>query len=1057
MATMPPKYYDRFDPAKKYDQHLFIAGRNLQSSELNEVQKAASYRVKGIADALFKDGDIVRDAAVVLDSTTGIARCASGAVYLAGSVRGVAPADITVPVVGTLSIGIRLIETVVTAVEDPGLLDPATGNRNYLEPGAERLRVDTQWGWSGDGVAGDFYPIYSVTDGVLGAKEAPPNLDSVTQALARYDRDSAGGTYIVSGLVLQQLADFDGNQIYSLSEGRARVFGYGVELPTSRRVVHPATPDLKLITNEPHLSSTIGSQRVNLDRTPATALNSVSITAEKTVTLTHGIATGAQDPLPDTSVLQIIEVKQGGTTYVQGTSYLLTAGKVDWSPAGPEPAPGSTYTVKYHYITTVTPTAVDDDGFTVTGAVSGTLILATYSQKLQRYDRLCVNAEGTLIWVLGVSSDFYPQIPSAPADLLPIASVLQTWTADRQVVNDGVRVVAMPALAAVDRRMDRLAQLIAQQRLESNIHTRETGAKKGLFTDPFLDESHRDAGTPQTAAVVDGLLMLPISASIGYVSADVSAPTTLAFVNVITLEQSLRTGAMKINPYMSFAPVPATVTLVPDVDRWTVVETEWSGPATSRFIVGSGNQSSESQTTREALLQTSFSSLETLRQISVSYNISGFGAGEILSAITFDGIPLPTGGATANGAGVVTGSFTIPAGVPSGSKSVVFFGAGGSEGTAVFAGQGTLERQTWQRQTTITETRWQSPPPPVRVTNRRTDPLAQTFTLPSNTQVSAVDLFFTAASTTPTRVQIRATSVGFPTQDILAERVILPSQIILGGAHTRVSFASPVHLIGGIEYAIVVLCDDAVGELAVAELGKFDAVAQRWITSQPYTIGVLLSSSNASTWTPHQDRDMAFRLLRASYTQTTRTVVLGNVAVTAATDLFLMAYAERPASSTGVEYRLTLPDASVVTVPDGQPIQLPGAITGNVGVSAVLTGTADFSPVLMPGTQLVSGAIATTADYVSRAIPAGSGVTVKVIYEAIVPSGSSLAVFYKGPDVADTWQAVPALSNSPADDGFTEFIRSVSSVSELTVQIKLVLTGTAAARPYVRDLRVIVS
>ena len=1058
MATMPSQYFTRFDPSKNYDEHLFVAGRGLQAAELNEIQQNAASRLRGIADSLFKDGDIVRDASVSVDEATGVVQCASGAVYIRGAVRGVPPSVLNIPVVGVVAVGVRLIEVVVTSLEDPDLLDPATGTRNYAERGAERLKVDPQWGWDGDGVDGEFFPIYSVTNGVLDAREPPPSIDMVTQALARYDRDSAGGSYVVNGLEVKALADqVDGTQVYSLAEGRARVYGFGMEFATSRRVLHEAVPDLLAIANEPHVSTGVAAQRINFNRTPGTFPSEVSITAEKTVTLVHGVFSGAQDPIPDTSVLSILEVKQGGTTYTPTTDYLLTAGKVDWSPAGAEPAPGSSYTVKYRYITNVVPTLVDDNGFTVTGAVAGTLVLVTYSQKLPRIDRLCINTNGTPVWLVGVSSAFYPQPPSVPADFLSIASVYQTWTSARRVTNDGVRVVPMPVLATIEGRIDYVLQEVARNRLESNIHTRESGTKKGLFVDPFLDDSQRDAGTEQTAAIVRGLLTLPIDATINQLSADISTPQTLSFSGAVALEQLLKTGSMKINPYMAFGLVPADVRLTPAVDRWTQIETVWASASTSRFVNGQGDLSRSSSQTQSVLIGTSTSQAETLRPITVSYQVTGFGPGEVLASLTFDGISLPTGGATANSSGVLTGSFSVPAGVPAGNKGVVFVGAGGASGEAIFSGQGTLERQTWQQQTTVTETRWQSPPPPRPVVVRNIDPLAQTFTLAETVQVSAVDLWFFEVPTTATRVQIRETATGFPTQTILAEKVLQPSEIVVGGAHTSASFVAPVNLLAGNEYAIVVLCNDAVGSLSVAELGKFDADAQRWITSQPYTVGVLLSSSNASTWSAQQDRDMAFRIVRANYTESVRTISLGVAAVTAATDLLLMSYAERPASATGVEYALTLPGGDVVTVADGQPVQLAAPITGDVQVSARLSGTSVASPVLYPGTQLVAGVLAENGDYVTRAIPAGTGVTAKVVYEAIVPSGATVTAYYKGTDIGDTtWTEIPVTGTRQVDDGFVEFIHELGSLTEVSLQVKLVLTGTPAARPFVRDLRAIV-
>ncbi|POZ60173.1 hypothetical protein [Chromobacterium alticapitis] len=397
----------------------------------------------------------------------------------------------------------------------------------------------------------------------------------------------------------------------------------------------------------------------------------------------------------------------------------------------------------------------------------------------------------------------------------------------------------------------------------------------------------------------------------------------------------------------------------------------------------------------------------------------------------------------ANSAGVLAGKFTIPAGVPAGAKRVEFVGAGGSRGEAVFVGQGELQTDLRRLVTRITETRWQ------------VDPLAQTFTLNADTQLGGVELWFTAKGASPVAVQIRETSSGVPTRAVLAEARLQPADMSLAGP-TRIQFSAPVWLQGSVEYALVVLCDDADTALAIAELGKWDSSASRWVTSQPYQVGVLLSSSNASTWTAHQDRDMAFRLLAANYSVTVKTLDLGKIAVQNATDLMLLSLSDSPAASARVEYSLGLPDGSVVQVADSQPVRLPAPLSGQIGVTARLLGTEQASPVLFPGTQLVSGQLAQTADYVSRAVPAGNNARVRVVFEALIPAGASVAVAAAGIDPSDVFQPVAYLGSKPQGDGWMEMTHELASISEAMVRVKLTLSGNSAARPRVRKLRVIV-
>ena len=201
---MLERYYNLFDPAKRYSELLFRAGDGLQSRELNEIQTTLKHQLKSVADALLKDGDIVQGCFMSVDPQTGTVFMSEGRVYLAGAVRDVASSTFTIPTSGIVAIGVRLATSVVTELEDPTLREPAVGTRNYQEPGAGRIQETASWGWVGpdnssDGGTAQFYPVYTVENAILQNKTRPPVFDGVTQMLARYDYD-ANGHYIVSGL-----------------------------------------------------------------------------------------------------------------------------------------------------------------------------------------------------------------------------------------------------------------------------------------------------------------------------------------------------------------------------------------------------------------------------------------------------------------------------------------------------------------------------------------------------------------------------------------------------------------------------------------------------------------------------------------------------------------------------------------------------------------------------------------------------------------------------------------------------------------------------------------
>lgn len=1053
---MIERYYNLFDPAKHYTQLLFRAGDGLQSRELNEIQTTLIHRLQGVADALLKDGDIVSGANLQIDADTGLVTLEAGRVYLRGAVREVPAASFTVPTDGRVAVGVRFTTRTVTELEDPSLREPAVGVRNYQEPGAGRLQETLVWGWEGagtsDGQPGDFHAVYALDNGILENRRQPPVLDGVIASLARYDYD-ANGHYVTEGLGVRFLSiDTDAQEhIFSVAEGRANIDGFKVERSQSQRLRLPIDPDLQRVSSEPQVfnDSGDGSMVVTINRPPLAQVLDIKVTQQKTETVVHGAFTGSRDVLTEPTVVAVLEVKQGTTTYTQGSDYKVVGDEIDWSPGGAEPAPGSSYQVTYQYIASVTPTDLTDTGFKVTGVVQGSTMYIDYQWKLPRVDVLALTADGQVERIKGISQVRNPVAPTVPASRLALAEIAYDWRSgsDPVVRNVSIRTIKVSELTAMQRQIADLYDLMALERLRVDANIREPAAKKGLFVDNFLDDDLRDQGVVQTGAVVAGVLTLPITASAQHAKDNGNTLLTLDYTLTPVVEQLARTGSMKINPYQAFEPVPARVTLNPAVDQFTVTNTTWASDVTERLITGSGVLEQVVETRRsEQVLASSSEEAQFLRSLQVAYTVMGFGPNEALAQLRFDGIGISQpAGTAANASGLLTGSFQIPQAIPAGAKLVEFLGAGGSYGSATYVGRGQIVTETRRRILTTVVRRW--------------DPLAQTFTLPERRTIGGMELWFTTkGGTAPVIVQIRETQVGLPTTTVLTEGRLLSADIKTDGNPTRITL-DPVALDANREYAIVVLTDDANHAVSVAELGKYDP-RTGWVTAQPYQIGVLLSSSNGITWTPHQTQDLTFRLLGCRFTQTSKTVSLGQYTVTNLSDVMALAGVERPAAGTDVQFLATDAQGRIYTLSEDQGLALSEKLSGNLAVSAKLTGTETASPILYPGTQLVFGTLEAAGDYLSRAIPAAATFNVAVTFDALTPGTSSVTVQAES-GTSGSFQALSLSSGVEVGNGWVERTYKATSLvgvgADRTTRVKLALSGTPLHRPFVRNLRVIVT
>lgn len=1065
--------YDRAPSAPDRARVVWPEGRFIQGADLNEGFSLAARQTRRVGDMVAADGDRVDGAEIVVDIATGICRMTAGRIYVRGTVLPVSAGELTgVPMSGDVKVGVKLQRTTVTHEEDPSLLGLHPGTWAEGEPGAIREHETLVWALRTDAQPGDFFSVYLLRNGAVIDQKPPAALTGVLQHLAGYDY-SANGHYIVDGLEVEALGRINGEQVFSIGAGEANIQGWKRVRETSLRLAVPEEPDLEAIAAEPHTYvDDAGSAVLTVLRPPIAAVTQAVVVKQVSEGVVRGSPSGTADALGQSSVVSVLSVTQGGTTYVEGDDYTLVGNTISWAPGGAEPATGSTYTVVYRYNEAVTPDAVTDTTVTVSGGVDGTTALLSYTSKLPRVDLICMERLGTAKYIKGVSARFGAIPPRAPSTLLKIAEVWNDWMNAPRIENNGVRNFTYETMRRYFRRLVTLLNQFDRTELERDVLARAPVAREGIFTDAFVDDFFRDQGAVQTAAINRGVCQLPIEPIlIQRVGTQAILP---AFEEEILIEQTAATSSMLINPYMNLVRMPAAMTLAPNVDFWTERVTEWTSPITQEFTtapnVPPGQESFDtvvSETRREAQL---------LRQISVDFTIEGFGVGENLSALTFDGIDVNPGGLSGDANGDVTGTFTIPAGVPVGRRRVRAEGAAGSFAEAIFVGEGTIDVTVMRRVTLVA--RAGAPPPPAPAPNAPfeqwnaniadpwgneanmldggdADPLAQTFIMPDGRYLAGVDIIFTAIGDADkgVRIQISSTLNGYPTSEVLAEAFI-PMQGVTIGEWTEARFTAPVFLPAGVEFAFVVMTDDPDHAVAISRLGDVVDLGggeQEFVASQPYVIGVLFSSANRRAWTPHQDADMAFRLIAAKFTETERTVDLWTGAFDQISDVIVRGGVDIPTDAAAFRYELVRADNSVIRMSPGQTHEFAEYVTETVTLRAVLTGTERSAPMLLPGTQIIAGRLGGTGTYITRAFTMGTDVDVRALFAARIPSGASVTVEVDAAD--DNWQAMTLGTIGILGGGWTEPQYARDPHTATVGRVRVTLTGTPAARPSIARLR----
>ena len=275
---------------------------------------------------------------------------------------------------------------------------------------------------------------------------------------------------------------------------------------------------------------------------------------------------------------------------------------------------------------------------------------------------------------------------------------------------------------------------------------------------------------------------------------------------------------------------------------------------------------------------------------------------------------------------------------------------------------------------------------------------------------------------------------------------------------------------GGKEYAIVIITENSdytmwVGTRTKPKIDKPNEV----ISGNPYLQGVLFSSSNASTWTPHQNSDLKFGIYTSKFNETA-TIEFEPIKDVSADRIVLMSTYLTP-ERTGCtwEMKVILDDMASSTTFDQlkwepignyQDLDVLG-LARQVKLRATFESNRYISP-LMSSSDLTFTTFLTelTGSYIGRAIDMTEAPynTIRFSYEAFLPRGTKVIPKYSDDD-GKTWKTfTKSPTTTRANNEFTRYVideKVKSSGTNTKLQVRLDLsTENSFLRPRVRRLMV---
>lgn len=521
----------------------------------------------------------------------------------------------------------------------------------------------------------------------------------------------------------------------------------------------------------------------------------------------------------------------------------------------------------------------------------------------------------------------------------------------------------------------------------------------------------------------------------------------------------------------------------------------WSGTMKGSIVESGGTKTEESMKKYARTITVSFKA-RGLKPLDDNLRIywDGDGVEGSLGLVTTPVSPATVGSISgtirANNKGEVAGSFTVPANQPQGKHSVIL--RTDTSGVATSTARATYTAAS--KDVTVTDI--------INTTFIQADfvdPLAESFQFTGDRIITGVQLYFQSKdANVPVKVQIRPLADGgLPSSQVMGEALLTPDQVKTsadGSVGTYFAFDNPILAQSGVNYAFVVMSNSNnynvfYSQMGQRRLGNNNAI----LTSNPYG-GTMFSSSNAISWTVHQDADLKFDIFTAQFREGDSTILFNpwtpdkkDIGV-----LTIPTMTEAEKSGIKMEYRVVLEsDSSTATLEAAEwkeidlqtnEIDLGGFIR-QVQLRITFTASKYMSPFVTLDTVTLMGLLTDlNGTYVTKNIDLGdngSYNTVKFSYQAYNTDKTSVTpkIHVGQSDTALRWytldqiKAAGATVNSvvsqPDVNGFqtvsttirlSQAVPGVGTLGATVAKLRLDLhSDVAYIRPKVKQLSVVLT